>query len=50
VLVRPLTLTPDQSEQLTLNLDESGGRVIIIVAAAAPTTLEKGHYQLIIRP
>lgn len=50
VVVRPLTLTPDQSGQLTVNLDDSRGRVIIIVAAAAPATLDKGHYQLTIRP
>jgi hypothetical protein len=48
--VRPLTLTPDQTGQISVNLDESRGRVIIIVAASAPATLELAHYQLTISP
>ncbi|MEI2608222.1 MAG: hypothetical protein V9G20_06275 [Candidatus Promineifilaceae bacterium] len=50
VSVQPLTLATDQTGTITLNLDNSRGRVIIIVAASAPATLELGHYRLIVNP
>lgn len=46
--VQPLALNPDQIGEITVNVGESRGRVIIIVAASAPATLELGHYQLTI--
>lgn len=48
IQVRPLILAPDQTGQMNVELDEGRGRVIIIVSALAPTTLEPGHYQLVI--
>ncbi|MEW5988837.1 MAG: hypothetical protein AB1791_19615, partial [Chloroflexota bacterium] len=44
--VTALTLNDDQTLSLPLALAAKGGRSIVIVAAAAPMTLEPAHYQL----
>lgn len=48
IQARPLILAQDQTGQMNIDLEAGRGRVIIIVSALAPTTLELGHYQLTI--
>lgn len=45
-LVTPLALNDDQTLSLPIALADSGGRAVLVVAAAAPMTLVEAHYRL----